>query len=402
MKVNKDISSPDNTNEESILKTLPKEIGLEDSINIESNLIKDTSINNINVQLDNLSSLNNSQNVSKILRSTQLKIYCPIVTIKIIVPSFFMLKYIIYSYEKEEDQKYCKYSVIILTLFILFCYYLSVFSNSSQTNVDEFFKNKAYYMYKTDSPGNEIQNINNFMWNNCPFCKIKKFIRTSHCRICNKCILMRDHHCPYIGNCVGFKNIQYFFNFVFWGDTGIIFYIISFIYFKSYSNVKIIIPFYLRILLYTDLAFSFFFICNITGIMLGLLLMVYNNRTQKEEGTEAITEKYYPICSCCNNIPKYPFKKAINYYNIGFLSNLYYIIGPTLLHFIFPLPKYNNYILDENCPVFKKLYQPDRADLFKYMVKNDPSKIKLLEEGDSSPDFYLENCHKFYGNKTII
>ena len=119
-------------------------------------------------------------------------------------------------------------------------------------------------MYKTDSPGNEIQNINNFMWNNCPFCKIKKFIRTSHCRICNKCVLMRDHHCPYIGNCVGFKNIQYFFNFVFWGDTGIIFYIISFIYFKSYSNVKIIIPFYLRILLYTDLAFSFFFICNIT------------------------------------------------------------------------------------------------------------------------------------------
>ena len=43
------------------------------------------------------------------------------------------------------------------------------------------------------------------------------------------------------------------------------------------------------------------------------------------------------------------WKVAINYYNIGFLSNLYYIIGPTLLHFIFPLPKYNNYILYYAC-----------------------------------------------------
>ena len=33
------------------------------------------------------------------------------------------------------------------------------------------------------------------------------------------------------------------------------------------------------------------------------------------------------------------------------------------------------------------------------MVENDPSKINLLEEGDSSPDYYIKNCHKYYEGK---
>ena len=402
MEVHSEPLSPDNTNEESNLKTPPKNNGLEDSINIKTNLITDTSINNINVQIDNLDKVNSSKNVSKISRKTQFKIYIPIVTIKIIVPSFFMLKYIIYSYESVEDQDYCIYSVIILTVFILFCYYLAVFSNSSQTKVDKYFQNPAYYIHKSDGPGNEILNLSSYTWNDCAFCKSKKYMRTSHCRICNKCVLMRDHHCPYIANCVGFKNMQYFFNFVFWGDTGIIFYIISFIYYRFFSDLSNGIPLYAKILMYADVTFSAFFIINITGIMLRLLLMVYNNRTQKESSIGLPVESYCPICYCCTNYPKYHFKREVNYYNTGFLSSFYYIVGPTILHFIFPLPKYNNYLLDENCPVVKKMYHPDRLNLFKCMVKIDPSKINLLEEDDSSPDVYLNNCHKYYDEKKII
>ena len=136
--------------------------------------------------------------------------------------------------------------------------------------------------------------------------------------------------------------------------------------------------------------------------MLRLLLMVYNNRTQKESSIGLPVESYCPICYCCTNYPKYHFKREVNYYNIGFLSSFYYIVGPTILHFIFPLPKYNNYLLDENCPVVKKMYHPDRLNLFKCMVKIDPSKINLLEEDDSSPDVYLNNCHKYYDEKKII
>ena len=402
MEKNSEPLSPENANEESNLKSSPKNIAFDESINNKSNLLTDDALNNVNVKLNEMNMVKDAQNISSISKKTQYKVYLPIVTIKIILPSFFMLKYIIYSYENIEDQNYCKYSVIILTLFILYCYYFSVFSNSSQTKIDKYFTNSAYYTFRTDSPGNEIQNLTDYQWNYCPFCKIKKYMRTSHCRICNKCVLMRDHHCPYIINCVGFKNIQYFFNFVFWGDTGIIFYTISFIYFKFFSGVKIDIPMYIQILIYIDLFLSVFFIFNITGIMIRLLLVVYNNRTQKESRMGAPTENYCPICYCCSNWPKFPFKREYNAYNIGFLSNFYYIIGPTILHFIFPLPKYKNYILDENCPALKYLYHSDRLNLFKYMVKKDPSKINLLEEDESSPDVYLENCHKFYEGKNII
>jgi hypothetical protein len=313
-----------------------------------------------------------------------------------------MLKYIIYSYGNVEDQEYCKYSVCVLTAFILFCYYFAVFSDCGQTNVNKYFNLNSYYPHRTEDPGSEIQNLKKYVWGDCPFCNIKKYMRTSHCRICNKCVLMRDHHCPFIINCVGFKNYQYFFNFVFWGNVGIFFYIISFIYFKFFSGVKIEIPIYIQIIIYIDLFLSAFFIINITGIMVRLFLVVYNNRTQKENRMGTPTEHYCPICSCCTNWPKFPFKREFNPYNIGFLSNFYYIVGPTILHFIFPLPKYKNYILDENCPALKYIFQPDRLNLFKYMVKNDPTKINLLEEDESSPDAYLENCHKFYEGKTII
>ena len=48
----------------------------------------------------------------------------------------------------------------------------------------------------------------------CPTCLIKMNYRTKHCIICQKCIDEFDHHCFWVGNCIGKNNFSLFFNFL--------------------------------------------------------------------------------------------------------------------------------------------------------------------------------------------
>jgi hypothetical protein len=45
----------------------------------------------------------------------------------------------------------------------------------------------------------------------CKWCGKYKPDRCHHCRVCRMCILKMDHHCPWLYNCVGFKNHKFFF-----------------------------------------------------------------------------------------------------------------------------------------------------------------------------------------------
>ena len=44
----------------------------------------------------------------------------------------------------------------------------------------------------------------------CLKCRIVKPDRCSHCKSCQKCILKRDHHCPWLNKCIGFSNQKYY------------------------------------------------------------------------------------------------------------------------------------------------------------------------------------------------
>ena len=55
--------------------------------------------------------------------------------------------------------------------------------------------------------GNEIEDF-------CPDCLVKTKFRSKHCLVCQQCVEEFDHHCFWVGNCIGKKNYTLFFIFL--------------------------------------------------------------------------------------------------------------------------------------------------------------------------------------------
>lgn len=48
----------------------------------------------------------------------------------------------------------------------------------------------------------------------CHSCHIARPHRSKHCRVLNRCVLLFDHHCPFVGTTIGLYNYKYFYLFV--------------------------------------------------------------------------------------------------------------------------------------------------------------------------------------------
>lgn len=64
-------------------------------------------------------------------------------------------------------------------------------------------------------PSENVNKENDTYSQFCEKCQKIQPLRARHCSICNACIAMFDHHCPFIGTCIGEKNRMFFFWFVF-------------------------------------------------------------------------------------------------------------------------------------------------------------------------------------------
>lgn len=99
----------------------------------------------------------------------------------------------------------------------------------------------------------------------CKWCAKYKPDRCHHCRVCKCCILKMDHHCPWIMNCVGFRNHKFFFLLVIYAVLSCLF--ISTTVFASISrSIQQEVTMTRRFLLV---------LCLVTSTILGILLAAF-------------------------------------------------------------------------------------------------------------------------------
>ncbi|XP_044469083.1 protein S-acyltransferase 8-like isoform X2 [Mangifera indica] len=119
----------------------------------------------------------------------------------------------------------------------------------------------------------------------CDTCKLYRPPRCSHCSVCDNCVERFDHHCPWVGQCIGLRNYRYFILFV--SSSALL---CSFVVAMSALNVKLQMDNYgtlwkgvkaapASVIL---MAYSFFFLWFVGGLTCFHLFLICTNQTTYE------------------------------------------------------------------------------------------------------------------------
>ena len=134
------------------------------------------------------------------------------------------------------------------------------------------------------------------------------------------------------------------------------------------------------------------------NLLVSTVWAAVNNFSHIETKRYVFIEKYIPC------YPLDPTDYQHNPYNKGVLANISDIIGPTILHWLFPLPKLTKGIPEQGGS-YKKIREVTSLEQKQYLVSiNNPNIYRVLEveQIENKPEMFIQNAFKYYGNKLII
>uniref|UniRef100_A0A8C9GM21 Palmitoyltransferase n=1 Tax=Piliocolobus tephrosceles TaxID=591936 RepID=A0A8C9GM21_9PRIM len=138
----------------------------------------------------------------------------------------------------------------------------------------KFFINKNNYFPLFQIKSLDINKL-------CPSCFLFKTLRTKHCRYCDVCIDIFDHHCVYTLNCMGVDNARMFLSWILFNICFMCYNIyknISFIFKNcSYNNVNLL--FFLSF--FTSII-SLIYIIFMANILIHSVFNILENITSNE------------------------------------------------------------------------------------------------------------------------
>eukprot|EP00051_Salpingoeca_urceolata_P014657 m.186932 g.186932 ORF g.186932 m.186932 type:complete len:425 (-) comp18149_c0_seq3:85-1359(-) len=151
----------------------------------------------------------------------------------------------------------------------------------------------------------------------CYTCKMYRPPRASHCRMCNNCVERFDHHCPWVGNCIGQRNYRYFFSYVmFQTATALYVFAFSLVHLIKLKNDNEDVDGFGGALSESPGSGVALFVSALFGLpvcgLLGFhLTLVWTNNTTNEDIRNKGEKNFYDagwFCNCCVILcgPRYP------------------------------------------------------------------------------------------------